>query len=77
MAVGDGQPHHGQHVGHQEEDELIDVVQQGFRRVSIWPDHQTGSSWMVKITAIADGGGVEEGGDGNQDANRPDDPKKY
>ena len=26
VAVGDGQPHHGDHVGHQEEDQLVHVV---------------------------------------------------
>ena len=28
VAVRDGETHHGQHVGHQEEDNLITVVQQ-------------------------------------------------
>ena len=41
VAVGDGQPHHGDHVGHQEEDHLVAVVQQGRARVSVWPHHDT------------------------------------
>ena len=28
VAVGDGEPQHGQHVGDQEEDQLVAVVQQ-------------------------------------------------
>ena len=73
MAVGDGQPHHRQHIGHHEEDDLIDVIQQGFRRITIWPNHQASCSWMLKIIPIADGGGVEESRDGHQDAHHPDD----
>ena len=41
VAVGDGQPHHRDHVGHQEEDHLVAVVQQGRARVSVWPHHDT------------------------------------
>ena len=77
VAVGDGQPHHGQHVGQHEEDELVDVVQQWFRGITIWPNHQTGSSWLFNIVAIADSGGVEEGGDRNEDADGPDDSEEY
>ena len=72
VAVGDGQAHHGQHIGHQEEDDLVDVVQQRFWRITIRPDHQASCSWMAIILLIVDGDGVEKSGDGNQDAHKPD-----
>ena len=37
VAVGDGEPQHGQHVGDQEEDKLVAVVQQRGARVPVWP----------------------------------------
>ena len=76
MAVGDGQPHHRQHIGHHEEDDLIDMIQQGFRRITIWPNHQASCSCVANILLIVDGGGVEEGRDGHQDAHHPDDHKR-
>ena len=42
VAVRDGEAHHGQHVGHQEEDNLVAVVQQGGAGVTIRPHHDTG-----------------------------------
>ena len=38
VAVGDGEPQHGQHVGDQEEDQLVAVVQQRGARVPVWPE---------------------------------------
>ena len=72
VAVGDGQPHHGKHMGHQEEYDLVDVVQQRFWRITIRPYHQASCSWMAIILLIVDGDGVEESGDGHQEAHKPD-----
>ena len=76
MTVGDGEPHHGQHVGEHKEDQLVDVVQQGLGRISIWPDHDTCCPLLISIIPIADCGGVEEGGGGHQDADCPDHPQE-
>ena len=43
VAVGDGEPQHGQHVGHQEEDQLVAVIQQRGARVPVRPQDQTRS----------------------------------
>ena len=38
MTVGNGESHHGDDVGHQEEDNLIVVVQQRLAGITIGPD---------------------------------------
>ena len=38
VAVSDGEPQHGQHVGDQEEDQLVAVVQQRGAGVPVWPE---------------------------------------
>ena len=41
VAVGDGEPQHGQHVGDQEEDQLVAVIQQRGAGIPIRPQDQT------------------------------------
>ena len=41
VAVGDGETQHGQHVGDQEEDQLVTVIQQRGAGIPIRPQDQT------------------------------------
>lgn len=70
VRVGDGETHHGQDVGDQEEDDLITVIIPGLARVTIRPHHQTRRP--VSVLAVEDGGGVEQGGGGEDDGHGPD-----
>ena len=72
MTVGDGEAHHGDDVGDEEEDDLVVMIHQGLAGVSIRPDHDTGCPGHQHVITIADCGGVEEGGDSYDDGSDPD-----
>ena len=87
MAVDDGESHHGDDVGDQEEgdlevmiedsdgggEDLIAVVEEGDAGVPVRPDDETGVSGLVSgAGAVEDRGGVDQAGSGHGYGHHPD-----
>ena len=85
MAVGDGETNHGQHIGDQEEDDLVTMVKERLTGITIRPYlqilvvqpnickyfyHETGCP--VLVIAVEHRVGVEQGGSCQDDGDGPD-----